>query len=179
STTIVPVEVGAMPARSAPAAVAEAVPSLSVPTGTSNTGSAPGDSASGHRVADAEGLLQWIGSASPSDLESWFKSEPRLVDRLLVAPPPPERVTAWWNSLGAGSRAVLFAQSSHVVGNLDGVPYGARDRANRSTLDRSIEQLRHSLTTSGRSARAAIEQRLEALAEVQRALGSGDAKPRR
>ncbi len=59
-------------------------------------------------------------------------------DRVLATaqdhPPAAADVAAWWTGLDTDTRARLVASAPAVVGNLDGVPYDVRDRANRRTL---------------------------------------------
>lgn len=44
-------------------------------------------------------------------------------------------VKAWWGKLGADQQQALVQNASGVVGNLNGVPYGARDEANRALIE--------------------------------------------
>jgi hypothetical protein len=60
-------------------------------------------------------------------------------DRRVVAtaqddPPAAAVVAQWWAGLGADEQDTLLAHAPSIVGNLEGVPYAVRDRANRSTL---------------------------------------------
>lgn len=50
------------------------------------------------------------------------------------APPTAAEVSTWWAGLGAEDRQRLETFAPSVVGNLDGVPYAVRDRANRAVL---------------------------------------------
>ncbi|MDI2097741.1 alpha/beta hydrolase [Ruicaihuangia caeni] len=172
STAITPVEVAAMPAER-PAAASELLDSTQA---RELPRAAPERK---QQALDAEWMLDAAASAPPADLAKRLAADPRLVDRLLIAPPPAVAVAAWWEGLTAGSRAVLLAGAPHVVGNLDGIPYAARDLANHVALERSVERLQRELTAAGRSARAGIQQRLDALSAVERALGEPNANPRR
>jgi hypothetical protein len=49
-------------------------------------------------------------------------------------PPTAAEVATWWAGLGAEDRQRLETFAPSVVGNLDGVPYAVRDRANRAVL---------------------------------------------
>lgn len=49
-------------------------------------------------------------------------------------PPSTATVAAWWAGLGDDERDALVTDAPSVVGNLDGVPYAVRDRANRAVL---------------------------------------------
>lgn len=50
------------------------------------------------------------------------------------APPSASDVRTWWAALDVDERRRLETAAPSVVGNLDGVPYDVRDRANRSVL---------------------------------------------
>lgn len=50
----------------------------------------------------------------------------------------PDRIARWWAALSEGDREALIAAVPGRIGELDGVPAWARDRANRLLLDRSL-----------------------------------------
>ncbi|MBT1681333.1 alpha/beta hydrolase [Curtobacterium aurantiacum] len=61
------------------------------------------------------------------------------VDRRVVAtvqddPPPAQTVAQWWSHLDADEQDRLRIHAPALVGNLEGVPYVVRDRANRAML---------------------------------------------
>ncbi|WP_155859320.1 alpha/beta hydrolase [Cellulomonas sp. KRMCY2] len=70
----------------------------------------------------------------------------------------PRFVAAWWTSLSATARALLIARHPERIGNLDGVPVAARDRANRSVLTTTISGLAATLT--------GLQARLDALGPI-------------
>jgi len=72
-------------------------------------------------------------------------------------PPAPKVVVEWWRSLDATSAAALISGASLLIGNLDGIPYGARDQANRKTLEREIAKVRAELKEV-ESLRAAVSE---------------------
>ncbi|MGN8050637.1 alpha/beta hydrolase [Curtobacterium sp. 22159] len=49
-------------------------------------------------------------------------------------PPSAAEVAAWWRGLGDEERQTLATVAPSIVGNLEGVPYRVRDRANRTAL---------------------------------------------
>jgi hypothetical protein len=53
-------------------------------------------------------------------------------------PPASDDVLAWWAGLDAATRDRLELDAPDVVGELDGVPYDVRDRANRLVLARVL-----------------------------------------
>ena len=74
------------------------------------------------------------------------------------APPTAAEVTTWWAGLDAEARQRLETFAPSVVGNLDGVPYAVRDRANRAVL------------TSGLADHAASAARTAMLGQVRDSL---------
>lgn len=58
----------------------------------------------------------------------------RVVTTVQDGPPVAAVVAQWWAGLGAREQDTLVAHAPSIVGNLEGVPYVVRDRANRSTL---------------------------------------------
>jgi hypothetical protein len=53
----------------------------------------------------------------------------------------PDAVHAWWVGLTEAQRQALIAAAPRSIGNLDGIPAGARDAANRVSLGRDLAQL--------------------------------------
>jgi hypothetical protein len=53
-------------------------------------------------------------------------------------PPSASDVTTWWAGLGDDERSLLENAAPSVVGNLEGVPYDVRDRANRAVLEAGL-----------------------------------------
>ncbi len=60
---------------------------------------------------------------------------------LATRPPagsPPEQVARWWEGLTREQQQAVVVASPGSVGNLDGIPAGARDAANTVALDRDL-----------------------------------------
>ncbi len=127
------------------AAVAHA--SAQVPEGTSGaapvlTGvhltasvsvSGPSSASGGVTVEHGRAFLTDLSSLSGADLLRAGR------DRHVLAtaeddPPTAAEVTAWWSGLSDDERDTLTTLAPSVVGNLEGVPYAVRDRANRAVL---------------------------------------------
>ena len=53
----------------------------------------------------------------------------------------PEEVKAWWDGLSEAEREAVVAAYPTLVGSADGLPAGARDEANRITLDDDVATL--------------------------------------
>ncbi|MGL4743022.1 MAG: alpha/beta hydrolase [Dermatophilaceae bacterium] len=88
----------------------------------------------------------------------------------ITSPPPeggPEMVAAWWAALTPRGKAPVVADYPGWVANLDGIPFGARDAANRARVAGLEERVR------GELARA--EQRLgEAPQQLREVAGEPD-----
>ncbi|GAA4670488.1 alpha/beta hydrolase [Frondihabitans cladoniiphilus] len=99
-------------------------------------------------------------------------------------------VSAWWARLPLERRTVLTGALPGVVGNLEGLPYSARDLANRVTLTTTIAQVQSDLDSderagarsSGRKANAGDDTRrltmLQQISEALRPGSEGDTSPR-
>lgn len=97
-------------------------------------------------MSDAE-FLKWLSALTPDEIRA-LGSDQTIADRL-AAMDDPEQVAAWWEAAGGDSgrgsaddfsvtQDALVAAFPAVLGNLNGVAYWARDRANRSELQRLI-----------------------------------------
>lgn len=71
----------------------------------------------------------------------------------------PTEAAAWWASLSRAERERLIADDPSLIGNLDGVPYSDRDRANRALLESMLAD--PAITTGQREALEAIETSLK------------------
>jgi hypothetical protein len=84
-------------------------------------------------AAHGEDFLRDLGSLGRSEL-TVADRDPRVVATAQDDPPSAAEVDAWWAGLDDDARERLVAAAPSVVGNLEGVPYAVRDRANRSVL---------------------------------------------
>lgn len=80
------------------------------------------------------------------DLTSMLRIRPDLARTLSLA--EPADVAAWWQSMDVSQRDALIAALPSVIGNLNGVAYSARDRANRRWLDDQLAAARKALTAA-------------------------------
>ncbi|WIB76966.1 alpha/beta hydrolase [Curtobacterium sp. MCPF17_002] len=85
-------------------------------------------------------LLSALAAKGPDALREWAAGHPAQAQRMLDHPPATATVKKWWSGLGADERSVLVTGLSVVVGNLNGVLYADRGRANRYTLDTALEE---------------------------------------
>jgi hypothetical protein len=92
---------------------------------------------------------------------------------LASRPPAAASVGAWWAGIPNAKQKDLIAVAPGVVGNLEGVPYTVRDRANRTSLGRAEAQIRHQLTAvPGRAAGDELTRRLHMLQQVRSSLAA-------
>ncbi len=117
-------------------------------------------------------LLQQLSLLGPDGIRTFAGANPDALAGLLDAPPAATAVTEWWGALDAASRAALRYASPELVGNLDGVPYTVRDRANRSTLSSTIDSLEQTVDSdAGRTVVENAKQQLKMLRSIDAALG--------
>lgn len=94
------------------------------------------------RMSDRQ-LLSWLSSLTPDQIVA-LRGDPAIADRL-DAVSDPELIVDWWSSMGgshergssdghSSQQDALIAAFPAVIGNLNGVAYWARDRANRKQL---------------------------------------------
>ena len=57
----------------------------------------------------------------------------------------PEQVASWWNALSDKDKQWMIEQHPDVIGNLEGVDYASRDKANRIMLPRLQKQAKDEL----------------------------------
>ncbi len=76
-----------------------------------------------------------------------YGGQPDPADDALDRKPPagasPEEVNQWWDSLSHAERQAIIAAAPGSIGNLDGIPAGARDAANTTALLRDLADLGH------------------------------------
>lgn len=96
-------------------------------------------------VATARGrtFLDDLSSLDRSEL-SRAGHDQRVAATAQDDPPTAAEVTTWWAGLGDEERRALATTAPSVVGNLEGVPYSVRDRANRAVLTAGLADQRAS-----------------------------------
>jgi Alpha/beta hydrolase len=78
--------------------------------------------------------LAMLASLSAAQLKKLLKDDPALAQDFWNNPPDAGAVAKWWKSLSPAERDRLIADAPTVIGNLNGVPYSQRDKANRAAL---------------------------------------------
>ena len=108
---------------------------------------------------------------SGSEMAAFVAGNPGAIQRLLLSPPRASSIATWWGSLPRSGQNTLASTASEVVGNLDGVPFAIRDRANRLTLTRSVSQLTTSIGSGvGRAKLVEKRHHLDILNQVTKTL---------
>ncbi|MFT4285340.1 MAG: alpha/beta hydrolase [Protaetiibacter sp.] len=123
-------------------------------------------------------LLDRLDSMPRGDVRAFLDTHPDAVSALLAAPPSAADVAAWWNGAPGVGRGILRTLAPELVGNLEGIPYRARDLANRDVLRAAAGELDARLAsgTVGRAERDELVGRHHMLDEIARALGSGEGR---
>ncbi|WP_210506212.1 alpha/beta hydrolase [Naasia sp. SYSU D00057] len=127
-----------------------------------------------------EQLLRGVGDLAPSDLRRFVAENPSAIRELIAEPPASQEVASWWAGLSSRDREELARDAPELIGNLDGVPYDVRDRANRAHLGDVEDGLREQLTSGvGKGAAGAIVERLRMLEKIDASLETTDGGPAR
>ncbi|WP_246846226.1 hypothetical protein [Humibacter ginsenosidimutans] len=109
--------------------------------------------------AGAGMLLTLLKGADASELAKLLKANPLLVRDFWNNPPDPKAVAAWWKSLSKEQQHALETSVPGIIGNLGGVPYAARDTANRIQLN--ADSKNPNLTDAQRKAIAQLKRALK------------------
>jgi hypothetical protein len=139
----------------------------------STVGDAPTGSAGS--IAASGSILGSLSRLSAADLPAFVDSHRSDLDRMLANPPKAGDVSGVWRLLDPVKQAALIEAAPRVIGNLEGVPYSVRGRANLLDLKRTIADTDRKLGTgTGRAVRIELQQKLTTLENVQRALQKKD-----
>jgi len=115
-----------------------------------------------------------------SQLRSFSEDNSEAVSDLIADPPPAGDVIAWWNELSTLDQYRLTRDAPEIVGNLDGVPYPVRNTANRTVLEREVQELRSSLAPGlGKGAAQLAVTRLAMLSQIEDSLAPTPGGPAR
>ncbi len=123
-------------------------------------------------------LLGQLALLSKSDLARFIADNPASVKQLVNDQPAAGMTAAWWAGTPGTSKKSLLSGAPAVLGNLEGIPIGVRDDANRSELSKSIATLKNSMSELGRGEVVAARLRLHMLEQVRDAARSSAAQPK-
>lgn len=94
----------------------------------------------GATLGTGSDLLASLSSLSGSSLAAFLAKHPGLADELAELGAP--AIARWWATLSNAQRSALTGRIPEVIGNLEGIPYADRDRANVSRLRALHEEAR-------------------------------------
>lgn len=130
---------------------------------------------SGASSVVATSTLGRLAGLSPSAIPAFLSGHRAEVDKLISDPPAASDVSRVWSLLDGAQQSVLVKSNPHLVGNLEGVPYSVRGRANALDLSRTIAAAGRELKTErGKTERLALQRRLTTLGNVKDALHKKD-----
>lgn len=163
-----------VPADAAAAAPVSVVSSVSAASDSKSTiGDAPTGNASS--IAASGSILGALSRLSAAELPSFVAGHRSDLDRLLVDPPKAGDVSGVWRLLDPVKQAALMKAAPHVIGNLEGIPYEVRGRANVIDLQRTMTDTTRKLETGdGRAVRIELQRKLTTLGNVEKALKKSD-----
>jgi hypothetical protein len=132
------------------------------------------------RSLGPEALLHSIGGLDSHDLRLFVDGNEQALRGLIAAPPSARSVEVWWGALPRAEQAALVREAPELVGNLDGVPFEVRDRANRAELESAQNDLRGRLQAGiGKGAGAIAVDRLRMLDQIEDSLERTPGGPER
>ena len=120
-------------------------------------------------------LLNQLALLPRGDLARFIADNPGSVKQLVSDQPAAGVTAAWWAGRSSASKKSFLSEAPALLGNLEGIPYRARDNANRSLLSKSITELNASMSQLGRGEVVAARLRLHMLEQVRHAVGSSTA----
>lgn len=120
-------------------------------------------------------LLGQLALLPKSDLARFIADNPASVKQLVDDQPAAGATAAWWAGVPSASKKTLLSGAPALFGNLEGMPFGLRDTANRSQLSKSIAEIKASMSQLGRGEVVAARQRLHMLEQVRDAVGPATA----
>lgn len=113
----------------------------------------------------AEKMLDAIAGADGPSLAAVLRAKPALADVLAQA--EPSAVAPWWAALSDAQRNALVFAAPAVIGNLGGVAYAARDRANRLWLEAQLAEARAEVAEAEGAEEPAYGSRVNAVAGAE------------
>ena len=127
------------------------------------------------REARGEGGLETLAllkSLTPGQLLDYGLAETDYLRFGLVSPPTVAQVQEWWTGLSSEQQAALMVAAPGIIGNLNGIPYAARAKANRANLDAVFND-----TRTSEADKVALREIYKAL-EPRKGSDKGSAAPR-
>jgi hypothetical protein len=125
-------------------------------------------------------LLDQFSLLPAAALASYIEDHPEAIADILATPIAASEISSWWTTMNPAAREKLLATTPELVGNLDGVPFGTRDLANRAYLGDTIRRLEQQLSSGvGRGMNVEVTNHLHMLTQIDKALASKSGDPTR
>lgn len=125
-------------------------------------------------------LLDQFSLLPASALATFVKDHPDTITKLREAPIAAGEISTWWRGIGPEAREKLLSTTPELIGNLDGLPYGTRDLANRTYLNDAIQKLENQLSSGvGRGMNVEVTNHLHMLSQIADALHAKAGEPQR
>lgn len=128
-------------------------------------------------------LLAELSTGGARAVSAWRRRHRAEWDRNVAANTSASDIARWWAGLDAGQRTALVMGASGWIGNLNGVAYADRGRANQYRLDTWLPKYREQyeamtarvgvgvpFTSAERAAYALLAERIAALAAIKATL---------
>jgi len=98
-------------------------------------------------------LLDQLALLPSDSLAEFVSANSGVVSEFIAAQPSAAQVGEWWARTDLPTRSAFLESAPTLVGNLEGVPFGLRDYANRQALDLASSQLRQQAGSTGSRSR--------------------------
>ncbi len=123
----------------------------------------------------AASTLGALSRTATQDVPAFVSEHRAALEAMLANPPRASDVAAFWSLIDPNKQASLIRAAPHIVGNLEGIPYEVRGRANALDLRQTITRTRASIASEpGKAARLTMERTLDTLQNVTHALSKHD-----
>ncbi|MCX7522155.1 alpha/beta hydrolase [Microbacterium sp. STN6] len=140
----------------------------------------PSIAGGGDATFSSKTMLGILGQLDPARVSGYVAAHEEAVSTLITAPPVATSVTAYWSGMNSDQQKALIDGAPRLIGNLDGVPFQARSRANRLQLTRAISDTRARLAGhAGKGVKLQLRHTLDTLLRVKEALKAPAGSPER
>ncbi|MDQ1581434.1 MAG: hypothetical protein QOD05_2209 [Microbacteriaceae bacterium] len=129
--------------------------------------------ASGPNSISATSVLGNLARLPADEFSRYLQTNADAVGQLLVSPPAASDISQLWGGFTAAKKSVFLKSAPHVVGNLEGIPFDVRGKANALDLAQTIAKTKSQMASNfGRGVRLELGRQLDTLKKVQQAAKS-------
>jgi Alpha/beta hydrolase of unknown function (DUF1023). len=144
--------------------------SVDIPAAVASSLSGAPTAGSGDSVFGSKAMLGILSQLDPGRITRYVQAHPDAVSSMLASPPAATKVSSGWSALDSREKAALVKGAPGLIGNLDGVPFSVRARANSIGLHRAIADTEQQLKGRlGKGIRLQLMRTLETLRSVRQA----------